>query len=80
MAKLDKTTEWPRFETFQGKNKKYYWHLVARNGRITADGGQGLPTRSKCEKAIEKHIKDIVSIHNTSAIKAIGANPARLAV
>jgi uncharacterized protein YegP (UPF0339 family) len=41
-----------RFEVFKSKNKKWYWRLVAQNGRIIADGGQGYATRQNARRAV----------------------------
>lgn len=35
-----------------GADYKWYWHMVAENGRIVADGSQGYSTKNGCERAI----------------------------
>lgn len=41
-----------RFEVFKGKKWKWYWRLVAQNGRVIADGGQGYSTRQNARRAV----------------------------
>lgn len=31
----------PKFETFQGADRQWYWRLVAGNGQVVATGGEG---------------------------------------
>jgi len=42
----------PKFETFLGKNKQYYFHLRAKNGQIILSS-EGYTTKSNCVKGIE---------------------------
>lgn len=35
-----------------GADHKWYWHMVAANGRIVADGSEGYSTKNGCERAI----------------------------
>ena len=39
------------------KNKKWYWRLVAKNGRTVADGSQGYKSKHAVERAIAR-VKD----------------------
>ena len=36
------------------KNGKWYWHLVSKNGRILADGGQGYHSKGNLTRSLEK--------------------------
>ena len=40
----------------RGANHKWYWHMVAENGRIVADGSQGYSTKNGCERAIVRMV------------------------
>ncbi len=55
-----------RFETFRGKDGRYYFHLKARNGQIVLQS-QGYASRSGATGGI-------------SSVKTNGANPARFDV
>lgn len=41
-------------EVISRKDKKYFWHLLARNGRIIADSGQGYTRRDNAIRAADK--------------------------
>ena len=42
------------FKIYQSKcNKKWYWRLVANNGRIIADGSQGYVHKQNALKGID---------------------------
>ena len=43
-----------KFEIFEGRNKKWYWRLIAANGKIVADGGQGYSTSQNTRRAVIK--------------------------
>jgi uncharacterized protein YegP (UPF0339 family) len=43
-----------RVTTFQGADGLWYWHLVAPNGRIMADGGEGYVLRAEAMEAAER--------------------------
>lgn len=45
-----------RVEIYQGGSGKWYWHILARNGRIVADGGQGYITKWGCKRAVRKFL------------------------
>jgi uncharacterized protein YegP (UPF0339 family) len=38
---MDKQEEPMKFEIYQGADGQWYWRLVARNGKIIADGCEG---------------------------------------
>ena len=41
-----------KFE-IKGKNGKFYWSLIARNGQTIANGTHGYATKAACQNAIE---------------------------
>ncbi len=41
---------------FKGDNNEWYWHIVAKNGQIIADGGEGYKTRWGCKRAVKKFL------------------------
>ena len=43
-----------RFEVYRGKDKLWYWRFRAKNGRITADGGEGYKRPSGAQKAVDR--------------------------
>lgn len=44
-----------KFEVYQSKkNKKWYWRLKARNGRIIGDGGQGYSSQKVVCNQVDK--------------------------
>lgn len=43
-----------KFVYYRGGNFDWYWKLVARNGRIVADGAEGYKTKSGVLKAIRR--------------------------
>jgi len=44
-----------KFEVYQSKkNKKWYWRLKARNGRIIGDGGQGYASQQIVLNQVDK--------------------------
>ena len=43
-----------RFEYYQDASGEWRWRLVARNGRIVADSGEGYSSKAKCLRAINK--------------------------
>ena len=40
------------FEYYCGKDFKWYWRFVAKNGRKIADGGQGYASKANIKRAI----------------------------
>jgi uncharacterized protein YegP (UPF0339 family) len=50
---------YPRITVFKGVSGEWYWQLVARNGRITADN-ESHPTRAKAVRAAKAMIQSIV--------------------
>lgn len=43
----------PHFELYQDRAEEYRWRLIASNGRIVADSGEGYSSESGARKAIE---------------------------
>lgn len=43
-----------RVQFYQAKDEKWYWRLVAKNGKIIADGAEGYATRGNAVRAIER--------------------------
>lgn len=41
----------PRFEVYQDEKSEWRWRLVSRNGRITAESGEGYKGKNKCQDA-----------------------------
>ena len=41
------------YKVYQGENGKWFWHRIRKNGRITADGGQGYSTRQGAIQAAD---------------------------
>lgn len=48
-----------KFELYRDKAKKWRWRLVASNGRIVADSGQGYRSKGACVDA-QYHLGDLV--------------------
>lgn len=40
-----------RLEVKKGRNKRWYMHLMAPNGRIVLDGAQGYASKGACRRA-----------------------------
>lgn len=51
MAKL------ARFQIYQDEKKEYRWRLIAPNGRIIADSGEGYKRREKALAGIQSLVK-----------------------
>lgn len=51
-----------KFKIYQDQAGLFRWRLVARNGRIRADSGEGYSTLSNCRKAISGLNYDIVML------------------
>ena len=45
------------FEYFEGLDKKWYWRVVAENGKIVADGSEGYNQKHDCLDAIDRFRK-----------------------
>ena len=50
-------SESPRFEIFQGKDAKNYWHLKGANGEVILSG-RGYATKSETVKKEEPELSD----------------------
>ena len=48
-----------KFEVYQGRNKKWYWRLLAANGEIISDGGQGYSTSQNARRAVNRLVAAI---------------------
>ena len=42
----------PYFRSFEGKDGKYYWSLIAKNYKTMAIGGQGFETEERIDEEI----------------------------
>lgn len=42
-----------KFELYQDKKGEYRWRLIAPNGQMIANGGEGYTTKANCKKGIE---------------------------
>ena len=49
------------FKIYRDEKGEWRWHLIARNGRILADSGEGYKRRGKAIRMIEKIILDMDS-------------------
>ena len=61
----------PKFELFRGKDRKFYFHLRARNGEILLNS-QGYTSKDKCLNGIFA-IKDIAKDAPVQEIKEMEA-------
>lgn len=43
-----------RIIVFRGKDKQFYWHLRAKNGKITATAGEGYASKRNAYKAANR--------------------------
>lgn len=43
----------PHFEVFEDKANEWRWRMVASNGRIVADSGEGYSSKSGARRALE---------------------------
>ena len=41
---------------YRGEDFKWYWRMVATNGRVVADGSEGYNSKANCERAIKRII------------------------
>lgn len=46
------------FTVYQDRSKEWRWR-AKRNGRITADSGEGYTRRYDCERAVRRFVKSI---------------------
>lgn len=50
----------PRFRYFKSpRNKQWYWHYVAGNGEVMAQG-EGYTRKASCKKAITRFREDVM--------------------
>jgi uncharacterized protein YegP (UPF0339 family) len=50
-----------KIQIYKDKASEYRWRLVAPNGRIIADGGEGYKTKAGCMKGLASTKKNIVT-------------------
>lgn len=65
-----------RFEVFKSKNQKWHWRLVAQNGRIIADGGQGYSTRQNARRAVS-NLQDNLDAIRLADLEVVSIKPGR---
>ena len=51
-----------RFEVYRDKAGEYRWRLLAANGQIVADSGEGYTRREDAHRAIGTLLKDICDV------------------
>lgn len=44
----------PKFNIYRDNRSEYRWRLVADNGRIIADSGEGYVSKSEAKRAVER--------------------------
>ena len=55
----------PKFQIFQSKsNKKFYFRLRARNGKIVLSGSEGYSSKQSCKNGIKSVSSNAKSIKN----------------
>ena len=57
------------FEIYKDKARKWRWRLVANNGKIVADGGEGYYSKFNVKRAIKKFIKGINKEYTITEVK-----------
>lgn len=57
----------PRYE-YWSTGTLWYWHLVARNGRRVATGGQGFASEAGVIQAINDFHKNVIEAGNKNAV------------
>lgn len=57
----------PHFELYKDRANEYRWRMVASNGRIVADSGEGYSSKSGARKAIENVQSDAADADTTDA-------------
>ena len=48
-----------KFEIYKDKKIQWRWRLVAKNGKIVADGGEGYYMKYNVKRAIKAFVKNI---------------------
>lgn len=51
-----------RFEVYQDKAGLYRWRLLARNGRIIADSGEGYLRKADAHRAITTTVQAVAGV------------------
>lgn len=57
----------PHFELYEDRASEYRWRLIASNGRIVADSGEGYSSKSNARRAIENVQSDAGSADVTDS-------------
>lgn len=57
----------PHFELYKDRGDEYRWRMIASNGRIVADSGEGYTSKSGARKAIENVQSDAGDAETTDA-------------
>ncbi|WP_254280707.1 YegP family protein [Haloarcula marina] len=57
----------PHFELYKDRADEYRWRMIASNGRIVADSGEGYSSKSGARKAIENVQSDAGDAETTDA-------------
>lgn len=55
----------PKLEIYEGGDTLFYWHLVAANGKIIADSGEGYVTERNARRAWKTTVHIIHEMHNS---------------
>lgn len=50
---------YPMISVFKGVDRQWYWQLVSRNGKVTADN-EGYPTKSNATRAAKALVRSVV--------------------
>lgn len=48
------------YEVTKGKDGDWYWHAIARNGKIVADGAEGYTRAADCRKALNRFVASVI--------------------
>ena len=48
-----------KFKIYRDVKDEYRWSLLARNGKIIADSGEGYKRKGKCRRIIERIILNV---------------------
>lgn len=55
-----------KFKIYTDRKKEWRWRLIATNGRIIADSGEGYTRKDRCKEAV---LNMITRIKNQSQVK-----------
>lgn len=51
-----------KFIVYKDKAGEWRWHIVARNGRIVADSGEGYLTKGNAQASVKRLVKAIHAV------------------